>query len=1292
MVLDLPGFYYDEATNRYFRLPRPAALAPSPSPLAAAGGVHAVGGGGRGGGRGGEGGGVGRGGSGDGGRGGGGGRGGERYGGERDRHGKAHPSSATVSEKVPTVFQLLREREAGGRRWHPSVVSYDSSPVHGAHSLRAECTLESQPASERRRRRKRGKEHAEKQQQDGSHHTSMEYGLVQRRSHGDAVGGNVSYSSAHNERATNGRAGADLVGDSGRGGHGARLKAVSFESTQKSCDSGRGGHGDCLKAVSSVFGRAFETAARTAGMRNLKMWQYQVTERACDAGMAVMHVVAQGDEGAHVRTGLLVGHRLGDVSLLELTDQEETPSTTRPTTLQHHWPVLLSSGSSISTSGQRVATYDLPRPPPPPAFSSLHSLFLGSDVTSIRTLPWGSRAIGDSGVAAGSCAAITTLGTGGHPARVLLAALDLADSSGGGPTRGGTSGANGAAAGAGVASAAGAGVSRGGGSGRRGSSRQRLLHWQVERQFELPGSVWACECSPKQGEIGVGTSLGLRLLHVETGQRTALCHSNSDVLALQVTGEGSTYLAGFRNGAIATIDMRAPLPTSAKQLPPPPLRHPADWRGLGGGRRGKRGAAGEVNEYYCSHQRVMRMPSAVSGMQAMKQSDFYLFASSFDGSLFQWDLRSSATPLRQLQGHRNSHFHLPLLLDPSENFICAPGNDYEARIWSVSTGALLSAAHLPGHATAALWSCTSGESRLAKVPIERIRNFSIIAHIDHGKSTLADKLLETTGTVQAREMKEQFLDNMELERERGITIKLQAARMRHVSRVDGKAYCLNLIDTPGHVDFSYEVSRSLAACEGALLVVDASQGVEAQTLANVYLAIEGNLEIIPVLNKIDLPGADPERVRAEVEEVVGLDASDAILCSAKEGVGIQDILESIIAKVPPPAPTRDQPLRCLIFDSYYDPYRGVIVYFRVVDGEVRKGDSVRFMASGKQYEVDELGVLSPTQMPVDCLYAGEVGYLAASIRQVADARVGDTITHAGGAGKGGPPAKEGLPGYREAVPMVFCGLFPIDADQFPSLREALEKLQLNDAALQFEPESSSAMGFGFRCGFLGLLHMDVVQERLEREYSLDLITTAPSVVYRVVKRDGSVVECSNPADMPDASVRTEIQEPYVRLDILTPKEYIGTLMDLAQERRGEFVEMKYVTESRTTLSYDTPLGEVVGDFFDQLKSRTKGYASMEYKVIGYRKSNLVKMDIQLNGEIVEPLSAIVHQEKVRSVFKIPIQASMHDGVLVAGGDISRKKKLLKKQAAGKKRMKALGRVEVPQDAFMAVLRLEKESL
>ncbi|CAI5532056.1 unnamed protein product [Closterium sp. Naga37s-1] len=1163
--------------------------------------------------------------------------------------------------------------------------------------------------------------------------------------------------------------------------------------------------------------------ARTAGMRNLKMWQYELTERVCDAGMAMMHVVAQGEEGAHssgahgsgrhscrhsphhlraphtrpgsfpratplslslIRTSSpLVFPQLN--SLLELTDQKGIPAATRPTTYEHHTPLLLSTGSSISRSGQQIATYDLPRPTPPPAFTSSHSLFLGSDVTSIRMLPWGSRAAGDA-AAAGSRAVITTLGTGGHPARVLLAALDLAGSSGAATAGGDAAGANAA--------------------GRRRSSRQHL-HWRRERQFVLPGSVWACECSPKQGEIGVGTSLGLQLLHVETGQRTALCHSNSDVLALQVTGEGSIYLAGFRNGAIATIDTRAPLPTSSKHLPPPPLSpsssstdpmQPAHRSGgQGGGRRGRKGgrewgkksAAREVNEYYCSHERVMRMPSAVSGMQAMKQGAFYLFASSFDGSVvaeYEEGNRQQEWGQHKVGKGQNKKEGKKVPIDRIRNFSIIAHIDHGK---STLADKLLETSipfipAPPSPSTRKISHPLSPFSASLQVPIERIRNFSIIAHIDHGKSTLADKLLETTGTVQAREMKEQFLDNMDLERERGITIKLQAARMRHVSRVDGKAYCLNLIDTPGHVDFSYEVSRSLAACEGALLVVDASQGVEAQTLANVYLAIEGNLEIIPVLNKIDLPGADPERVRAEVEEVlgldgadapscvpprraslvfnrlsrsssyhcspppldqvlnkidlpgadpervraeveevVGLDAADAILCSAKEGVGIQDILESIIAKVPPPAPTRDQPLRCLIFDSYYDPYRGVIVYFRVVDGEVRKGDSVRFMASGKQYEVDELGVLSPTQMPVDCLYAGEVGYLAASIRQVADARVGDTITHAGGASKGGPPAKEGLPGYREAVPMVFCGLFPIDADQFPSLREALERLQLNDAALQFEPESSSAMGFGFRCGFLGLLHMDVVQERLEREYSLDLITTAPSVVYRVVKRDGSVVECSNPADMPDASIRSEIQEPYVRLDILTPKEYIGTLMDLAQERRGEFVEMKYVTESRTTLSYDTPLGEVVGDFFDQLKSRTKGYASMEYKVIGYRKSNLVKMDIQLNGEAVEPLSAIVHQEKAygvgraltqklkelipRQMFKIPIQACVGTKVIASetiaairkdvlakcyGGDISRKKKLLKKQAAGKKRMKALGRVEVPQDAFMAVLRLEKESL
>lgn len=610
-----------------------------------------------------------------------------------------------------------------------------------------------------------------------------------------------------------------------------------------------------------------------------------------------------------------------------------------------------------------------------------------------------------------------------------------------------------------------------------------------------------------------------------------------------------------------------------------------------------------------------------------------------------------------------------------------------------------------------------GGRRLEKVPIERIRNFSIIAHIDHGKSTLADRLLQATGTVAAREMKEQFMDNMDLERERGITIKLQAARMRYRRREDDEAYCLNLIDTPGHVDFSYEVSRSLAACEGALLIVDASQGVEAQTLANVYLALENNLEIIPVLNKIDLPGADPERVRAEIEDIVGLDCSEAILCSAKEGVGVPEILEAIVKKIPPPKPTKEAPLRCLIFDSYYDPYRGVIVYFRVVDGHLKQGQTVLFMASGKEYEVDEMGVLSPGQQPVPELYAGEVGYLAASIRSVADARVGDTITAAA------RPAAAQLPGYMEATPMVFCGLFPVEADDFPALREALEKLQLNDAALKFEPETSSAMGFGFRCGFLGLLHMDVVQERLEREYGLNLITTAPSVVYKVQLREGGEVECSNPTALPDPSRRAGIAEPYVKLELLCPKDYIGTLMELAQERRGDFKEIKYITETRTSIVYELPLGEVVGDFFDQLKSRSKGYASMEYHLIGYRESNLVKLDIQLNGETVDPLSTIVHADKAYSVgraltqklkeliprqmFKIPIQACIGNKVIASeaisamrkdvlakcyGGDISRKKKLLKKQAEGKKRMKSVGRVEVPQDAFMAVLRLEKETL
>ncbi|XP_015688460.2 translation factor GUF1 homolog, chloroplastic [Oryza brachyantha] len=618
-------------------------------------------------------------------------------------------------------------------------------------------------------------------------------------------------------------------------------------------------------------------------------------------------------------------------------------------------------------------------------------------------------------------------------------------------------------------------------------------------------------------------------------------------------------------------------------------------------------------------------------------------------------------------------------------------------------------------ASAPASTADAGQDRLQKVPISNIRNFSIIAHIDHGKSTLADKLLEFTGTVQKREMKEQFLDNMDLERERGITIKLQAARMRYI--MNNEPYCLNLIDTPGHVDFSYEVSRSLAACEGALLVVDASQGVEAQTLANVYLALENDLEIIPVLNKIDLPGAEPDRVAQEIEEIIGMDCSNAIRCSAKEGIGITEILDAIVTKVPPPQDTAKSPLRALIFDSYYDPYRGVIVYFRVVDGSIKKGEKICFMASGKEYVADEIGVLSPNQMQVNELYAGEVGYLSASIRSVADARVGDTITHSS------KRAERALPGYSEATPMVFCGLFPIDADQFEELRDALEKLQLNDAALKFEPESSSAMGFGFRCGFLGLLHMEIVQERLEREYNLNLIITAPSVVYHVNLADGETVECSNPSLLPEPGKRRSIEEPYVKIEMLTPKEYIGPIMELGQERRGEFKEMNFITENRASVVYELPLAEMVGDFFDQLKSRSKGYASMEYSLIGYRESNLVKLDIQINGDPVEALSTIVHRDKAYSVgraltqklkeliprqmFRVPIQACIGAKVIASealsairkdvlskcyGGDISRKKKLLKKQAEGKKRMKAIGRVDVPQEAFMAVLKLEKEVL
>ncbi|ELR97098.1 translation elongation factor 4 [Gloeocapsa sp. PCC 73106] len=600
---------------------------------------------------------------------------------------------------------------------------------------------------------------------------------------------------------------------------------------------------------------------------------------------------------------------------------------------------------------------------------------------------------------------------------------------------------------------------------------------------------------------------------------------------------------------------------------------------------------------------------------------------------------------------------------------------------------------------------------MTNTPVSRIRNFSIIAHIDHGKSTLADRMLQITNTVSQRDMKAQFLDNMDLERERGITIKLQAARMNYRAK-DGQDYVLNLIDTPGHVDFSYEVSRSLAACEGALLVVDASQGVEAQTMANVYLALENDLEIIPILNKIDLPSAEPERVAAEIEEILGLDCSNIIKASAKAGIGIDEILEAIIKLVPPPEDKVEEPLRALIFDSYYDAYRGVVVYFRVMDGRLRTGDRIRLMASHKEYQIDEIGILSPHQIPLDELHAGEVGYLAAAIKAVEDARVGDTITLAN------DPAEVALPGYTEAKPMVFCGLFPIDSDQYENLREALNKLKLNDAALHYEPETSTAMGFGFRCGFLGLLHMEIVQERLEREYDLDLITTAPSVVYRVTTTDGEILEIDNPSQLPPAQKREQIEEPYIQVEIITAETYVGALMELCQTRRGIFKDMRYFTQTRTKLIYELPLAEVITDFFDQLKSRSRGYASMEYQLIGYRVNSLVKLDVLVNGDSVDSLAMIVHQDKAynmgralveklkelipRHQFKIPIQAAIGSRIIASeqipalrkdvlakcyGGDISRKKKLLQKQAKGKKRMKSIGTVDVPQEAFMAVLRL-----
>ncbi len=600
---------------------------------------------------------------------------------------------------------------------------------------------------------------------------------------------------------------------------------------------------------------------------------------------------------------------------------------------------------------------------------------------------------------------------------------------------------------------------------------------------------------------------------------------------------------------------------------------------------------------------------------------------------------------------------------------------------------------------------------MSKLDPKYIRNFSIIAHIDHGKSTLADRLLETTATLSKREMQEQVLDTMDLERERGITIKAQPARMQYKAQ-DGNWYVLNLIDTPGHVDFGYEVSRSLAACEGALLIVDATQGVEAQTLANVHLAVENNLEIVPVINKIDLPSADPERIRHEIEELIGLDASHAVLASAKNNIGITEVLESIVNLIPPPENTADKPLRALIFDSFFDSYRGIIVYFRIKDGQLKVGDKIKFMANEKSFDVTELGVLKPHQVKVDNLGPGEVGYLAAAIKDVSTL-VGDTITLSNNS------ASEALPGYRPAKPMVYAGIYPVDSDQYPDLREALDKLKLNDASIFFEPETSEALGFGFRCGFLGLLHMEIIQERLEREYNLTLITTAPSVVYRVTKTDGTVLMVENPSKLPETTYREMIEEPYVDANIMVPNEFVGPLMELCQGRRGIFLDMKYLDPRRAMLHYELPLGEIITDFFDQLKSRSKGYASLDYHFKEYRSSKLVKLDILIGGEACDALSAIVHQDKAasygrvlaeklkgiipRQMFEVPIQAAI-GGKIVAretisaqrknvlskcyGGDISRKRKLLEKQKEGKKRMKSIGKVEIPQEAFMAVLKIE----
>ncbi len=594
----------------------------------------------------------------------------------------------------------------------------------------------------------------------------------------------------------------------------------------------------------------------------------------------------------------------------------------------------------------------------------------------------------------------------------------------------------------------------------------------------------------------------------------------------------------------------------------------------------------------------------------------------------------------------------------------------------------------------------------------RIRNFSIIAHIDHGKSTLADRILEKTKALSSREMKNQLLDSMDLERERGITIKLNSVQLKYEAK-DGETYIFHLIDTPGHVDFTYEVSRSLAACEGAILVVDAAQGIEAQTLANVYLAFDNDLEILPIINKIDLPSADPERVRNEIEEVIGLDASEAVLASAKAGIGIEEILEQVVKQVPAPTGDPDAPLKALIFDSLFDAYRGVIAYIRVVEGTVKTGDKIKMMATGKEFEVIEVGVFSPKAEMLDELTVGDVGFLTASIKNVGDTRVGDTITNA----KNG--ATEPLPGYRKLNPMVYCGLYPIDSAKFNDLREALEKLELNDSALQFEPETSQALGFGFRCGFLGLLHMEIIQERIEREFKIDLITTAPSVIYDVILTDGSELKVDNPSKMPDPQKIDHIEEPYVKATMMAPNDYVGAIMELCQQKRGIFLNMQYMNETRVNISYEIPLSEIVYDFFDQLKSNTKGYASFDYELIGYKPSSLVKMDILLNGEKVDALSFIVHKdfaydrgkvivEKLKELiprqqFEVPVQAaigqkivarstikSMGKNVLAKcyGGDISRKRKLLEKQKEGKKRMKQVGSVEVPQEAFMAVLKMD----